>query len=128
MSTLRQVGRRLRSAALGLGLIALAALAAEAQESFRVTYTVDGSNPARTHVTGFVFNDARVDVLDVYVTVEALDGARKVVARGIAFVSPAIPQGGNAPFDATVPAPPNTANFRVRVSSFRFGLGTLQAP
>jgi hypothetical protein len=127
MSTLRRLGCRLGPAALGLGLVALAALAG-AQESFRVTYNVDRSNPARTQVTGVVFNDARVDVLDVYVTVEAVDGARKVVARGITFVSPAIPQGGNAAFDSTVPAPPTTASFRVRVSSFRFGLGSLQSP
>lgn len=128
MPILKRVAHRLGPAALGLALVTLAALAAEAQENFRVTHTVDRSNPARTVVTGVVFNDARVDVLDVYVTVEALDGARKVVARGIAFVSPAIAQGGSAPFDATVPAPPNTAGFRVRVTGFRLGLGAFQAP
>jgi hypothetical protein len=109
--------------------LAVAVLAGEApaQESFRVTYNIDRSTPGRTKVTGQVFNDARADALDVYVTAEAVDGAGKVVARGISFVSPSIRQGGNASFEATVPAPPNATSFRVRVSNFRFGLG-LQSP
>jgi hypothetical protein len=65
-----------------------------------------------------------MDVLDVYVTAEALDANRKVVARGIAFVSSSIPQSASAGFRINVPTPPSTASFRVTVSSFRSGLGS----
>src|SRR5919201_1325519 len=109
---------RRQPALLALAVAMLAGVAL-AQESFRVTYNIDRSTPGRTKITGQVFNDARVDALDVYVTAEAVDGAGKVVARGISFVSPSIRQGGNASFDATVPAPPNATTFRVRVSNFR---------
>ena len=118
------IRRQLALLALAVAVLAGVALA---QDSFRVTYNVDRSTPARTKVTGQVFNDARADALDVYVTVEAVDGAGKVVARGISFVGPSIRQGGNAAFEATVPAPPNATTFRVRVSNYRFGLG-LQSP
>jgi hypothetical protein len=68
-----------------------------------------------------------VDVHDVYVTVEALDGAGKVVAKGIAFVSPQIRQGGSAPFEAVVPGS-GAATFRVRVTGYRVGLGASESP
>lgn len=128
MSTLRRVECWLGALALGVGLVVASAPAAQGQENFRVTYSVDRSDPARTRVSGVVFNEARADVLDVYVTVEAVDGARKVIARGITFVSPSIPQGGSAPFDAAVPAPPSAASFRVRVTRYHFGLGIMVAP
>jgi hypothetical protein len=107
-------------------LISLGAGIAATQENFRITYDVDTSTPGRTRVTGFVFNDARVDVFEVHITAEALNSAGKVVARGVAFVSPQIRQGGSAPFEAVVPAR-DAATYRVRVSGFRVGLGT-QAP
>jgi hypothetical protein len=108
-------------------LVLLGAALAGAQENFRVTYNVDSSNPARTRVAGRVFNDARVDVFDVYVTAEAVDGAGKVLGRGIAFVSPQIGQGGSAAFEAVVPAR-GAASYRVQVTGFRLGLGATQAP
>ena len=104
-------------------LLVLGATAGEAQESFRVTWTVERT-PERARVEGRVFNDARLDVHDVSVTAEALDGRGRVVARGIAFVSPIIRQGGSAPFSASVPAVPTASSYRVRVTSFRFGVGT----
>jgi hypothetical protein len=110
-------------------MLALVTASAAAQGPFRVTYNVDRSAPGRTRVIGQVFNDAPVDVVDVYVTAEAIDGNGKVVARGISFVSPSIRQGGSAPFEAAVPAPTSATNFRVRVSNYRQGLGTgAQAP
>lgn len=108
-----------------MGLVILGA-EVTAQESFRVTYDVDNSNPARTRVTGVVFNDARVEVFDVHVTAEALNSAGKVVGRGIAFVSAQIRPGGNAPFEALVPAK-DADKYRVRVTNFRLGM-TQEAP
>jgi len=111
--------------------VALAVLHADAgaQDIFRLTWDVE-RNPGRTRVTGQVVNQGRVDVVDVYVTAEALDANGKVVARGISFVSPSIPQGATAKFEAAVPAPPTATSFRVRVSNYRLGLGAAvpQAP
>jgi hypothetical protein len=100
---------------------------AAADDPFQVTYQVDRQEAGRTRVTGVVVNEARGDVIDVYVTAEALDASRKVVARGISFVTSNIRQGGSAKFTVIIPAPPNAASFRVRVSSYRMGLG-IQGP
>ncbi|HSE92561.1 MAG TPA: FxLYD domain-containing protein [Methylomirabilota bacterium] len=122
------VGRRLGCGLVTAALLALMAVSVAAQGPFRITYDVDRSSPGRTRIAGQVFNDTPTDVVDVYVTAEAVDGNGKVVARGISFVSPAISRGGSAPFEAAVPAPPSATNFRVRVSSYRQGLGASQAP
>jgi hypothetical protein len=114
--------------ALALAPIPLLAERPLAQERFRITYAVDQAAPGRTRVLGEVVNEARSDVFDVWVTAEALDRAGRVVARGLVFVSPHLREGAGAPFEAVVPAPPSGASFRVRVSSFRFGLGRLESP
>lgn len=116
-----------RTALLVAAWLVVQIAVASAQPSFRVTHEVDRSTPDRTRVTGSVQNDGRVDVHDVYVTVEAVDGAGKVVARGIAFVSPHIRQGGRAPFEAVVPAG-GAPTFRVRVTGYRVGLGASESP
>lgn len=108
----------------GLLVAVLLLLAVEsAAQDFRVTYTVDRSAPDRTRISGAVINMARADVLDVHVTAEAVDGGGKVVGRGITFVSHSIPQGGSAAFEAIIPVGRAAANFRVRVSNYRLGLG-----
>jgi hypothetical protein len=101
---------------------------ASAAQDFRVTYNADRSTADRTRVTGAVANVGRADVLDVHVTAEALDGGGKVLGRGIAFVSPNIPQGASAPFEAVIPVGSAAASFRVRVTSYRMGLGAPQSP
>ena len=80
------------------------AFAVEAQEAFRVTYTIDRSNPEQIQITGTVFNDSMQDVFDVSVTAEALDARGKVVARGIAHVGARIPGRGSAPVRLQGPA------------------------
>jgi len=113
----------------GLLVACLVLLAVDgAAQEFRVTYTVDKSTPDRTRVSGAVVNAGRSDVLDVHVTAEALDGGGKVIGRGIAFVSHNIPQGGSAPFEAVIPVGSSAANFRVRVTNYRVGLGGMQSP
>jgi hypothetical protein len=103
-------------------LAGLWAVPVPAQENFRLTWTVERT-AERARVEGRIVNDARLDVYDVSVMAEALDGRGRVVARGIAFVSPFIRQGGQAPFTVSVPTGTATT-YRVRVSSFRFGVGT----
>lgn len=95
---------------------------AAAQAAFRVTYEVDRSRPDRLRVIGRVYNEARADALDVYVTAEALDAAGKVVARGVAFCAASLPQRGSATFAANVPAMPGVVGFRVLVTGYRFGV------
>lgn len=112
-----------------LAVVAASALAglltapAQAQD-FRVTFEVDRSNPSQIRLNGAVVNEGRNDVLDVYVTAEALDNAGKIVARGITFVSPSIPSRGRATFVASVPAVPGAVRYRVSVTSFRAGFGS----
>jgi hypothetical protein len=90
---------RLTVIVAALAAIALS-MAAAAQESVRVTYTVDRSNPEQIQIAGIVFNDSPQDVFDVSVTAEALDGRGKVVARGIAYVGAHWPGRGSAPSSA----------------------------
>ena len=113
---------RRRAAVVGLALWAVATVAA-AEDSFRITHTVERGSATQTRITGMVVNESRVDAVDVYVTAEAVDGNGKTVARGITFVSPSIPSGRGAAFTASVPTVAGATSYRVRVSSFRSGLG-----
>jgi len=119
---------RLATIVAALAVVAVA-LSPQAQEGLRVVYAVDRdrSTAAQTQVSGTVFNDAMQDVLDVYVTAEALDARGKVVARGIAHVGARIPGGGSAAFVCKIPAAAGTVRYRAGISSFRSGV-TSQVP
>ena len=116
------IGRRRAIFAAAAALVLLPDLG-RAQYPFHVAYTVErgGSGPAR--VSGRVLNESNVDMLDVYVTAEALDAGGKVLGRGLVFVSAAIPPRGAVPFAISIPAAQTAASFRVQVSSFRQGFG-----
>jgi hypothetical protein len=88
--------------------------------SFRLTHTIDKGAQAQVTVTGRVFNDARADAIDMYVTAEALDGTGKVVASGVSYVG-TVAAGNSAAFVIKVPSARSAATFRVLVTSFRFG-------
>jgi hypothetical protein len=104
-----------------VSVVALAVVPAAAQTTpFRITHTIDKGTQAQVTVTGRVFNDARADAVDVYVTAEALDGAGKIVASGVSYVG-TVPAGNSAAFLIKVPSARTAANVRVLVSSFRFG-------
>lgn len=111
-----------------LGALAAGARPAGAQGNFRVTWSVERTGETHAELAGQVANDATQDVVDVYVTAEALDASGKVLARGIAFVAPQIPARRATEFSARVPNVRGTTGFRVRVSSFRFGLGRGESP
>jgi hypothetical protein len=110
-------------------LLILAAVAgpvlviAQTARSFRVTWTVEKTGPVSTEVVGRVTNDARVDAIDVYVTVEGLDEKGKVLARGLTHVSSMLRASETETFTAKVPVVPGIHSYRALVSSFRFGLG-----
>ena len=93
---------------------------AQGPSSFRITHTVDQGGQAHVTVSGRVFNDARADAVDVYVTAEALDGNGKVIASGVSYVG-AVSMGSSTAFIIKVPKAGAAANFRVLVTSFRFG-------
>lgn len=107
--------------------LTLAPQSGRALDPFHVDYTVEqrgGTGPAR--LSGRVLNEGPVDYFDVYVTAEALDANGKVLGRGIVFVGASIPPHGIAPFAISIPAAQNAASFRVRVSSYRQGMGQQQ--
>src|SRR5215472_9646897 len=66
------------------------AVPAAAQTRFRTTYNVRSRDARSVVLEARVFNDTGVDVLDVWVTAEALSPSGKVVGRGIAFVGSSI--------------------------------------
>jgi len=104
-------------------LLTVAATCAVAQppSPFRITHSYDkNAQTPSVSVSGRVFNDARADAIDVYVTAEALDGGGKIVASGVTYVG-AIPAGSSAAFVVKVPSARSAASFRLLVTSYRFG-------
>lgn len=105
-------------------VIALSALPGDTQTTqpapFRITHTIDKGAQTQVTVTGRVFNEARADAIDVYVTAEALDAAGKIMASGVSYVG-TVPAGNSSAFIIKVPAARTAANFRVSVSGYRFG-------
>ena len=101
---------------------AAAPVAAQSPSNLRVTHTVDKTGPTSTEISGHVYNDGSVDVIDVYVNASAVDQSGKVLAQGIPFVG-MVPARGNAPFKARVPVVPGATGFRVGINSFRFAFG-----
>jgi hypothetical protein len=87
---------------------------------FRITHSIDRGNQPQVTISGHVFNDARADAIDVYVTAEALDGAGKILASGVSYVG-SVPAGSSTPFVIKVPRARAASSFRVIVTSFRFG-------
>jgi len=106
-----------------LAVVAVAApAAAQSASNLRVTHTVDKTGPASTEISGHVYNDGSVDVVDVYVNVSAVDQAGKVLAQGIPYVG-MVPAHSSATFKARVPVVPGATGFRVGINSFRFAFG-----
>src|SRR3989442_2075785 len=85
---------------LAFGAVALAAAVGGAQESFRVTWNVDRSNPARTRITGQGFNDGRFDVVDVHGTAEAIDARGPGGRPRISFASGSMPPPASPAYQA----------------------------
>ena len=87
---------------------------------FRITHTIDKGTQAQVTVSGRVFNDARSDAVDVYVTAEALDAGGKILASGVSYVG-TVAAGNSTAFLIKVPSARAAATFRVVVTSFKFG-------
>jgi hypothetical protein len=106
----------------GAALILVASVVA-GQGSFRLNYTVDRANPAQAVVTGTVYNEGRAEALDVVVTAEALGPEGRVLATGVTYVG-LVPERGVTRFTSKVPVSGPVRDFRVRVTSFRYGFGS----
>ncbi|PYN45498.1 MAG: hypothetical protein DME00_22045 [Candidatus Rokuibacteriota bacterium] len=106
--------------------IVVAAIAASAPaqtpSNLRVVHTVDKATPPTAELSGRVYNDGTVDVIDVYVNAAAVDQSGKVLAQGIPYVG-MVPARGSAPFKARVPIVPGATGYRVGINSFRFAFG-----
>jgi hypothetical protein len=127
----QRLGRLVHAAliiALLAGPLVPAGVRAQTAKNFKVTWNVDKSGPINTEVTGRVTNESRLEAYDVYLTVEALDDKGKVVARGLTHVSPLLRPAASEAFVAKVPVVPGVVSYRALISSFRFGLGPMQAP
>jgi hypothetical protein len=112
--------RWLSAVAFLSALIVALPAAGQTPSPFRITHSADKGTQAQVTVTGRVFNEARADAIDVYVTAEALDGGGKIMASGVTYVG-TVPAGGSNVFIIKVPSARTAANFRVLVTSFRFG-------
>jgi hypothetical protein len=116
----------LRVAAVATLLVAFGVAPVTAQPGFRLTHSIARTTATHVEVGGAVANEGRGDAVDVSVTVEALAGS-KVVARGITFVSPRIPERGSAQFVAKVPVVDGVTGYRAVVSTYRF-ISTGESP
>lgn len=108
-------------------LAGAAPVAAQTAASLRVTHTVDKTGPTTVELSGHVYNDGSVDVIEVYVNAAAVDQSGKVLAQGIPYVG-TVPARGSAPFKARVPVVPGATGYRVGINSFRFAFGGRDAP
>jgi hypothetical protein len=106
-------------ALLSAALFATSAVA-QGPGPFRVTHIVDKGTQAQVTITGRVYNEARSDAIDVYVTAEALDSGGKVLASGVSYVG-SVAAGSSTAFVVKVPSARTAASFRVLVTSYRFG-------
>src|SRR5262244_412004 len=100
---------------------------AQAPANLRVTHTVDKTGPTSAELSGRVFNDGAVDVIDVYVNASAVDASGKVLAQGIPFVG-TVPARGSTPFKARVPVVAGASSYRVGINSFNFGMPRNESP
>ena len=113
--------RRQRVVTIGLwlGMLLVFTAPGALQARFRVTYEVKARDANAVLLEGRVFNDTGRDVLDVWVTAEGLNGAGKVLGRGIVFVGSSISRGNSAPFEAKIPSADGLETFKVAVTSYR---------
>ena len=112
--------RWLPAVALSAATLFATTAIAQTPAPFRISHSVDKGAQAQVTVTGRIFNEARADAIDVYITSEALDAGGKVVASGVSYVG-AIPAGASTTFIVKIPSARTAASFRVLVTSHRFG-------
>lgn len=96
-------------------------------QPFRITFRRERDEPTSIVLRGEVSSDNVRDLVDVWVTAEALNAGNEVVSRGIAFVTSFLPGRGSSPFTVKLPRVEETRSFRLSISSFRYASG-MQSP
>lgn len=117
-------------AALGISValcIVLLGVGLAAAQPFRITFRREPDEPSALVLAGDLANDGGRDVVDVWVTAEAMNAEGKVVARGLAFVTAMLRGRSSTPFTVKLMRVPEAQAFRVAVSSFRY-LYAIEAP
>lgn len=113
--------------ALAVVMAPMSAAQVSVPSTLRVTHSVDRTGPKYVELSGRVFNDGLVDVVDVYVNAAAVDASGKVLAQGIPFVG-SVAAHGSTPFKARVPVVAGAKGYRVGINSFQFGMGRNESP
>ena len=103
-----------------LGALLLFAARGSTDAQFRITHRVKAREGTAIVLEGQVWNDVGRDVVDVWVTAEALNASGKVLSTGIVFVGSMIRKGDSATFKAKLPAAESAESFRLAVTSYRF--------
>ena len=116
--------RRLAATVLTASLVLLSGRQGAAQEQFRVSFQRQPDEPTSLVLAGTLSNQGPRDVVDVWVTAEALDAGGRVVGRGVAFVSPLLRGRAETKFTVKLPRVEQVQSFRLSVSSFRYMTGT----
>jgi hypothetical protein len=114
--------RRLTATVLTATLVLLSG-SGTAQEQFRISFQRQPDEPTSLVVGGTLTNQGARDVVDVWVTAEALDAGGRVVGRGVAFVSPLLRSRAETKFTVKLPRVEQVHSFRLSVSSFRYMTG-----
>jgi hypothetical protein len=95
-----------------------------AAQPFRVTFQREPDEPSSIVLRGEVVNDGLRDIVDVWVTADALSAEGKVVGRGIAHVASFLRGRASRAFIVKLPRVAAVGSFRLAVSSFRYASGS----
>jgi hypothetical protein len=98
-----------------------------AQAPFQITFHRAPDEPTSLVVAGTVSNDGSRDVVDVWVTADALNAQGRRVGRGTAFVASLLRGRASTAFTVKLPRADEAHSFRVFVSSFRY-LSAAESP
>ena len=120
--------RSLIGASLVGALVLIAGITDAAQSQFRITYHRQRDEPSSIVLAGTVFNDETRDVVDVWLTAEALNPAGTVVATGLAFVAGRIYRHDSVSFVVKIPRVEDVHEFRLTVTNFRYGSFRTESP
>ena len=91
-----------------------------AAQPFHITVRREPDEPSSLVLAGDLANEGGRDVVDVWVTAEAMNAEGKVVARGLVFVTPMLRGRSSTPFTVKLPRVQEARAFRAAVSSFRY--------
>ncbi len=120
--------RSLIGASLVGALVLIAGITDAAQSQFRITYHRERDEPSSIVLAGTVFNGETRDVVDVWLTAEALNPAGSVVATGLAFVAGRIYRHDSVSFVVKIPRVEGAHEFRLTVTNFRYGSYRTESP